>query len=46
MVSKRVIRVNEPQAAVQVKNRSLANTLSDLIIAFQKQESLISDIRA
>ena len=43
MVSKRA-KLNDPQAAAQFKNRSLADTLPDMKIASQRLESLISDI--
>ena len=41
MVSK---RENDPQAAPQIKNWSLADTLPDLKIASKRLKSLISDI--
>ena len=44
MVSKRA-KLNDPQAAAQIKNRSLADTLPDLKTASQRPENLISDIR-
>ena len=44
MVSKRA-KLNDPQAAAQVKNRSLADKLQDLKIAFQRLDSLINNIR-
>ena len=44
MVSKRA-KLNDPEAASQIKNRSLADTLPDLKIASQRLESLINDSR-
>ena len=44
MVSKRA-KLNDPQAASQIKNTSLADTLRDLKIASQRIESLLSDTR-
>ena len=43
MVSK-CVKLNDPQAASQLKNRSLADTLPDLKIASQRLKSIISDI--
>ena len=44
MVFKRA-KLNNPQAAAQIKNRSLADILPDLKIASQRLESFMSDIR-
>ena len=44
MVSKRA-KLNDPEAASQIKNTSLADTLRDLKIASQRIESLSSDTR-
>ena len=44
MVSK-LVKLNEPQGGAQIKNRSLADTLSGLRIVSQRLESLMSDTR-
>ena len=44
-IASKLAKLNDPQAAAQIKNRSLSDKLPDLKIASQRPESLISDIR-
>ena len=44
MIFKRA-KLNDPQGAAQIKNRSLADILPDLKIASQRPESLVNNIR-